>query len=234
MQLSVIIPALNEADNLRLLIPYLRSHGGTALSEIIVADGGSTDDTVEIAQAAGAVVLQSPVRSRACQMNLGARHARAEILYFVHADATPPVTFVKDIKKHCVEEGIPIGCYRFQFRSNRLLLRLNSYMTRFDRMMCRGGDQTLYITRALFEELGGYKKDHVVMEDYDLLIRARKAHRFVIMDGDVLVSARKYDCNSYLRVNLANWVVFTLYGWGVHPRKLDPLYKKLIKHPKAT
>jgi rSAM/selenodomain-associated transferase 2 len=232
VKISIIIPAINEAGNLRKLLPLLKESGDGRIAEVIVADGGSTDESEAVCNQYGATYFVSPEKGRAAQMNHGVARATGDIFYFVHADAIPPLQYADDIS-NALDEGFPIGCYRFRFDSDRLLLRFNSYCTRFDRIMCRGGDQTLYVTREIFEEMGGYKPHFVVMEDYDFIIRARKKHPFKIMNGDVIVSARKYEHNSYLRVNFANLTVFLLFFAGVQPVKLLSIYKSMIKHPKA-
>ncbi len=232
LKISIVIPCINEEDNLRKLLPLLVTSGSFSNIEIIVSDGGSTDLTEEVCKEHGVIYAKSPQKGRAAQMNYGASMASGDVLYFVHADALPPKQFAQDIAQ-AMQEGHQIGCYRFKFDSNKLLLRMNSYFTRFDRIMCRGGDQTLFVTRELFNELQGYKDDFVVMEDYDFIIRARKKYSFKIMDGDVIVSARKYNENSYFRVNIANLTVFMLFFAGTQPAKLLRIYKSMIKHPKA-
>jgi len=109
---------------------------------------------------------------------------------------------------------------------------VNSYFTRFDREVCRGGDQTLFIKSNDFNDLGGYNADLRIMEEYDFMKRARKILKFKIIPKDVIVSARKYEENSYFRVNLANLVVFTFYNRGVSQKRLLEMYKKLLNHPK--
>lgn len=83
MKLSVIIPTLNEAENIRELIPYLLKQGGGFISEVIVVDGGSNDETCRIAASLGAQVINSEIKSRAVQMNLGAAHAKGNTLFFL-------------------------------------------------------------------------------------------------------------------------------------------------------
>lgn len=232
MRMSLIIPTLNEEAHLHRLLSLLAQPGDARLEEIIVVDGGSTDATVALAEAAGATVYATPQPCRAAQMNLGAQHATGDLLYFVHADAYPPPTFLDQIEQ-ALGEGYDLGCFRFVFDDDRLLLRVNAYCTRFDRIMCRGGDQTLFVRRPLFDALGGYREQFVVMEDYDFIRRARRQAPFKIIPDDVTVSARKYENNSYLRVNLANLTVFLMYFLGISPPTLLAMYKQLINHPKG-
>jgi len=105
-------------------------------------------------------------------------------------------------------------------------------MTRFDRIMCRGGDQTLYITKSLFNRLGGYRDDFIIMEDYDLIERIQNNASFKIIPKNVIVSARKYEQNNYLKVQAANFVVFMMYFWGCSQKKLHNTYAQLLSLPK--
>jgi rSAM/selenodomain-associated transferase 2 len=226
MTISIIIPTYNEGSEIAELISHLRQHA-TAGTELIVVDGGSTDDTLQKANHAGACCLASPEKGRAAQMNLGVRHASGDLLYFVHADAQPPGSFREDIQQ-AVEEGYEAGCYRFKFDSDHPLLKINSYMTRFDRIMCRGGDQTLFVGRELFEKLGGYRDDYMIMEDYDLIERIQDAAPFKIIPKEVIVSARKYMQNNYLKVQLANFTVFMMYFGGCSQRTMVNTYSWML------
>lgn len=234
MKISVIIPSFNEEGYISKLITHLLQNGDDRLQEIILSDGGSTDKTVTFAEKAGAKVLVSPQCGRAFQMNFAAAQAspQSDVFYFVHADTIPPASYLDDIQKALLE-GYPVGCYRFKFNSSKKILKINAYFTRFDRLMFRGGDQSLFIIRTLFERLEGFNEMMVLMEDYDLIKRIRKTKPFKIIQKDVLVSARKYDENSWLRVNLANLIVFKMYEWGYDTPTLWKTYKKLLKHPKA-
>lgn len=231
MRISVIIPTLNEQNNIPALIESLQHCGGKALAEIIVVDAGSSDQTETVAQKAGAKVVKSPVRGRAVQMNHGAKFATGDILYFVHADTRVPATFVSDIQQ-AIGEGYEAGCYRFRFDSDRFILKLNNYLTHLPILTARGGDQTLFITCGLFAELGGFDEYYVIMEEYDLLRRLwrKKRSAFKLIPKDVLVSARKYETNSWARVQLANLVAMTLFRLGTNPVRIARTYKKMLDY----
>ena len=231
MRISVIIPTLNEAQNVSELLPLLKHELKDVSHEIIVVDADSSDNTARIAADLGVIALTELKKSRADQMNEGAAIAKGEILYFVHADSRPLVGFFSDILQ-AFWQGFDIGCFRFQFDSSSLLLKVNSYFTRFNREMCRGGDQTLFVKKQNFNSLGGYNGELRIMEEYDFLRKAKKKLKFKIIPKDVTVSARKYEENSYFRVNLANLLLFTSYKVGVSQERLLKLYKFLIKHPK--
>lgn len=231
IQISIIIPTLNEGGNIGQLVEHLQEHCEGCVSDLIVSDGGSSDATVQEAEKAGAKVLISPDKGRAQQMNHGVANSSGNILWFVHADSLPPASYVADIKES-LETGYNVGCYRFRFDSKKWPLKVNSWFTRFDLEFCRGGDQTLFVTRDLWTELKGYRDDFLIMEEYEFMRRARKKSKFRIIPKDVMVSARKYDHNSYLRVNFANFVVFNMYRLGASQEKLMRTYYKLLRHPK--
>lgn len=230
MDISIIIPTLNEAENLKQLIPHLKEGLKGLRYEIIISDASSQDDSEDLVKSLGAQFLTSPKKGRATQMNYGTSFAKSDLLYFVHADARPPVDFMAQLKK-AREEDYKIGSFRFIFDDNRGLRKFNSYCTRFDLPFCRGGDQTLFITRTLFDKLNGFRSDFIIMEDYDMIKRARKSNRFKIIQDDVTVSARKYEDNSWLRVQLANSAIFTMYrtGW-FSQKKMYDTYKKLLNY----
>lgn len=194
--ISIIIPTLNEADTVQYLIEYLQEHGGDLLWEIIVSDGGSTDDTANLALQCGAKVFRSPEKGRAAQMNYGAAHATGDVFYFIHADTFPPVSFVHDILE-AVEAGYSFGRYRTKFNSNSKILLLNAWFTRFDLLICYGGDQTLFMAKELFEKLKGFNGQMRIMEDYDIVVRAKALDgKYKIFKKTALISARKYETNS--------------------------------------
>ncbi|MCI5080216.1 MAG: glycosyltransferase, partial [Saprospiraceae bacterium] len=116
MKVSIIIPVLNEAENITRLVNRLTNCGEQYVKDLLVVDGGSEDDTVALAEKAGAKVLVSPRKGRAAQMNYGAAHSQGDILYFVHGDTLPPECYMDEIIK-AVEENYPIGCFRFKFDS---------------------------------------------------------------------------------------------------------------------
>lgn len=228
MNISVIIPTWNEKKNIGQLVRYICDHGGDAICEVIVVDAGSDDDTVIMAGQAGAKVVSCLQRSRALQMNLGARYAKGEILYFIHADVKLIPSFKDDIFQS-IAEGFQAGCYRYVFDSDNRMLRINGYFTRFDRIMCRGGDQTLFISRPAFDDLAGFNEYFSIMEDYDFIIRLRKKYRFKIIPKNVTVSARKYETNSWLRVQVANLFVFIMFFLQRPPEEMKSVYKKMLR-----
>lgn len=229
MRLSVIIPTFNEEKNIGSLVNFVFLHGQDAVGEVIVVDGYSNDNTLSTAKKAGATTFLSTQRSRATQMNLGAKHAKYDILYFIHADIKLVSSFVNDIVE-ALKSGYDAGCYRFQFDSPRRILKANSYFTRFNGIMCRGGDQTLFIRKEIFHALNGYDEYFVIMEDYDLLQRIQKKYAFRIIPKNIIVSSRKYDTNSWIKVQVANFTVFLMYFFKRPPVQMASFYKKMLNY----
>jgi rSAM/selenodomain-associated transferase 2 len=225
--ITIIIPTYNEAESIRCLINYLKDNSNNKVKEIIVSDGGSTDKTLEVAQQAGVKAVLSPKKGRASQMNYAASMAGGEVLYFVHADTFPPPTFVEDIEQ-ALAHGYELGRYRTRFNSNKTILRINAFFTRFDWFICYGGDQTLYITDKLFKEIGGFKEDMLIMEDYEIVERARKKGKYKIFSKTALVSARKYDTNSWLTVQLANRTIVKMYNKGASQVEMVEKYQEML------
>jgi rSAM/selenodomain-associated transferase 2 len=229
MTISVIIPTVNEASIIENRVSFIRAHGGVAVVEVIVCDGDSDDDTVMHAEKAGARIICCAERSRASQMNAGAAKAWGDILYFVHADTQLISTFVEDIQES-ISGGYDAGCYRYVFDSEKLILKVNAWFTRFDLMLCRGGDQTLFVKKEVFRTLKGFDESFVIMEDYDFLKRLRKQASFRIIPKNVTVSARKYEGNSWLRVQFSNLLAFSMFRFKMSPKKIKIAYKKMLNY----
>lgn len=227
--ISIIIPTLNEAQSIGQILDYLQQNGGTSLLETIVVDAQSPDNTVEVARQHGATVVSSSKRSRAAQMNVGAATAKGDILYFVHADCYPPTTYLADIQA-ALDDGFPMGCYRYRFDSDAFLLKINAFFNRFEPLVCRGGDETLFITKSAFESLNGFDEHFCIMEEYDFIKRAREKFKFKIIPKYAVVSARKYETNSWWRVQRANAKVFSMFNEGAEPQEMAATYRRMLDY----
>lgn len=228
MKVSIIVPVLNEAKNIQRLINRLFEDKNDSIAELLVVDGGSTDDTVQRARNAGATVLISPTCGRAIQMNYAVQFATGDLLYFVHGDTLPPKDYINDLLQ-ATQAGFPVGCFRFRFESKNPLLRINGFMTRFRYLWCRGGDQTLYVTNEVFKKLGGYRNDYLIMEEYEFILRAQAYYPFKIIPKEVLVSSRKYDINGYARVQFANFIAFNMFRFKFPQQQIASTYQRLLK-----
>jgi rSAM/selenodomain-associated transferase 2 len=229
LKISIIIPTYNKAQNIGKLIEIIKKNLNNSEIEIIISDSpNSTDETYNIAKKLDLIALKSPQKGRAAQMNFGAKNASGDVLYFVHADTQLHPDFVNDINES-IKSGFELGCYRYIFDSKKLLLKINSFFTRFDKIWCRGGDQTLFITRKAFDELGEFRDDYLIMEDYEFIIRAKKRFKFRIIPKNVIVSARKYEKNSYFRVQFANLKVMRMFLSGNYSQtEMQETYKRML------
>ena len=228
IKISVIIPFLNEEENLISLLNYLRSIIDPMITEIIFIDGGSTDRGVELLSKENANCIRSTKQGRAAQMNLGASISKGSILYFLHADTLPHKKF-QEILIKADASSISAGCFRYSFDSDRILLKINSWFTRFNGVFAGGGDQSLYIQRMLFEKLKGFNEEYSIMEDFEFVGRLRKNYDFHVFHPSILVSGRKYEKNSWLKVQFANLLAFSFFLVNQHPNKIKSVYQSILE-----
>lgn len=227
--ISIIIPVFNEEEHIGGLIRYLKKKCLVDTpSEIIVIDGGSEDRTVDIAVEAGARVINASKKGRARQMNEGYKSSKGDTLYFLHADSIPPVTLATDITR-AVKQGYEAGCYQLRFDDDSRLLRLYGWFTRFDIPAFRFGDQSLFVTRRLFEKSGMFSESLILMEDNEFIGRLRKHGSFRILPGILTTSARKYRDNGNLRLQLIYTLIYTLFYFGVSQKTLVNFYRKHVR-----
>jgi rSAM/selenodomain-associated transferase 2 len=225
MTLSIIIPVLNEKENLKVLLPYLKNNSGGDV-EIVVVDGGSTDASLAVSQIEGINLVHSK-KGRAIQMNAGAKAASGAILYFLHADTFPPKGFDKLIID-TVKSGNQAGCFRMRFDSNHWWLKLAGWFTRFHLKMCRGGDQSLFITKKLFDEIGGYNENYIIYEDNVLIAELYKRNTFTVLQKAVTTSARRYEEKGVWRLQYHFWRIHLMKRLGHSPDRLYEYYKEFI------
>lgn len=227
MKISLIIPAYNEEEKIRETIEVVKELSAGKLLEIIVVDGGSTDGTVSQAQETDAKVYESPKKGRASQMNYGATRARGEVLYFLHADSIPPQNFDLQILEK-IESGFGAGCFQLAFDWNHPILNFYAWCTRFDIDLFRFGDQSLFIEHNFFNEIGGFREHHILMEDSEIIARIKSLRDFVIIPDQVVTSARKYKKNGVIKLQLIFTLIVILYRLGYSQEKLASVYRRLI------
>lgn len=230
MLLSIIIPTLEEEENIQQLIAYLQQDPSFPLvQEIIVVDGNSMDRTREIAEKAGARVFGSK-KNRAVQMNYGARKATGEILYFLHADTFPPVGFAQKIWI-AVNKHYTHGCFRLRFDLHHWFLAANSWFTRFPSRYFRFGDQSLFVEKGVFELIGGFNEGMTLFEDQELVSRLSKHGRLRVLSNYIITSARKYRKNGPVKLQLVYFWIYLLYSLGFSQSTLLKTYRKMVPHP---
>ncbi len=227
-KLDIIIPTLNEEENLKKLLPYLKKHTSIDTKLYVIDSVQSTDNTRNICQEYDITYIKSNKAGRSIQMNEGAGASSGDILLFLHADVLPPVDFQKHILS-AINEGYQAGLFAYKFDNNSLLLKINAFFTRFNGILAGGGDQCQFFTRTLFENNNGYKSEYEIMEDFEMIDRLKELNvPITIIKDPATVSARKYDNNSYLRVNIINLLAFIKYKRNVSSCELKKFYKKSL------
>lgn len=226
-KISIIIPVLNEETHIIKTLTYLRENSTAEnVAEILVVDGGSTDDTIELATDFGAMVLHCK-KGRARQMNFGARHAKGSILYFLHADTLPPKKFDRFMLQS-VAKGHEAGCFRLKFDTPNWFLSFFSWFSRVNHKICRGGDQSLYVTKRLFRRTKGFNEAYVIYEDTEFIGRLYKKTDFKVMPQRVITSARKYRQKGTFKLQYHFGVIHLKNILGAGPDQLYDYYKRKI------
>lgn len=227
--ISIIIPVLNEASTIKDLLYHLIDNATLgSISQIVVVDGGSTDGTQDIVKALDLnIILLNSEKGRAKQMNLGAKKARGSVLYFLHADSLPPSRYDTLILKE-VQKGNKAGCFRMQFDCNHWWLRLASWLTQFSWRACRGGDQSQFITRELFHEIGGYDERFIIYEDNILINELYARNEFVVIQSKIRTSARLYKKHGIWKLQYHFWTIYVKKWFGATADELFAYYKKYL------
>ena len=220
--LSVVIPTLNEAENIG---PTLESVASGNRVETVVVDGGSTDGTPELARRHGARVISS-APGRAHQMNRGAEAAGGNLLLFLHADTLLPEAYDKCARRILSEPGVAAGAFEFRLSRRSPILKLIERTTNFRarRLGVPYGDQGLFVTRRTFEAVGGFP-DMPIMEDVEIVKRLRAQGRIVIANAPAATSARRWEELGEVYTSLFNQVMLLGYSLGVSPTRLARWYR---------
>lgn len=223
MKISIIIPTLNEATTINKVVVSLRELAGEF--EIIVADGGSTDDTIRLARNCGVRTIETE-RGRGRQMNAGAQTASGDVLLFLHADTRLPDGALAMIESLLQNERVCGGNFSLVFdggtREARLLTRIYPLLRLGG--MCYG-DSALFVRRSVFDRLGGYR-NYPIFEDCDLYRRMRRVGKFVRLPAAAVTSSRRFE--GRFVCTFALWTIMQVLYWlGVNPNRLERWYKPL-------
>lgn len=229
---TIIIPAHNEKENLKTLLPLLNALRKGHKVEVVVALSCHNNDGSQALLAKYDVHgIDCDKKGRAVQMNSAARLAKQGILVFLHADVIPPKTFIEDILT-AIDTGYDAGYFSYRFDKKSIFLQINAFFTAKDGIFTGGGDQCLFIKKEAFDTLGGFDEEQVLMEDFEFFKRIKQnGLHYTIIKNDLIVSARKYKDNSYVKINLANFLLVVLFKCGYPAKKLKSLHDRLIKMP---
>lgn len=221
MTLSLIMPVLNESagiDAALTALAPLRAQG----VEVIVVDGGSEDDTADLARPLADRVIAAP-RGRATQMNAGAAGARGDILLFLHADTRLPADAARLIMDGVARSDRVWGRFDIRFEDGRLHLiaRMMNIRSRLTGICT--GDQAIFVTRAAFDAAGGFPPIPL-MEDIALSARLKRASRPLSLRARVTTSGRRWRQNGVTRTILLMWRLRLAYFFGRDPADLALRY----------
>lgn len=221
MQLSIIIPTLNEAA---VIGPTLEAVSRlTTTPEILIVDGGSQDATVEIAHSLGIRVLRT-TRGRGVQLHAGAAATQGDALWFLHADTCPPPDAAERLQEALNDPATAGGnftlCFDGQTRSARLLTRVYPH---FRKLGLSYGDSGIFCRRSAYDAAGGFRP-FPIFEDLDLIKRLKREGRFIHLACTITTSSRRFEGRSFTWT-FARWTVLQILYWlRVSPHALGRAY----------
>jgi rSAM/selenodomain-associated transferase 2 len=223
VQLSVVIPCLNEAEQIGATLARLQQARNRG-TEIVVVDGGSHDGTVALATK-GADAVVSAAQGRARQMNAGAARAGGDVLLFLHADSRPPADFDRVVVEALAASARQWGRFDVSIvGEHRLLPVIATAMNLRSRLTgVATGDQAIFVTRALFDASGGFP-DIPLMEDVAFSASLRRLHRPLCLRDRVSTSGRRWEKHGVLRTVLLMWRLRLAYALGESPHDLARRY----------
>jgi rSAM/selenodomain-associated transferase 2 len=229
MILSIIIPVFNEEATIIDLLNHLHETiSRTDQTEIIIVDGKSTDATLEKVRTYTTTSqlnlrLENSNKGRAVQLHHGASVAKGEIYYFLHADSYPPKNFDQYITDD-TKKGHLAGCFKMKFRSKHPWLLLMGWFTQFSWKISRGGDQSQYITKKLYHQIGGYNTQYPFYEDYDLIARLYKKGHYHVIQKWLTTSARRYHEKGVFKLQWFYLVIYWKKYRGASMREIHTYY----------
>lgn len=224
MRLAIVIPTLNEEAALAENLEPARS----VADILVVADGGSSDRSLELAIEHGAkTVVSEP--SRGLQLRSGAQLAithGATVLLFLHADTILPDDCRRRIR-HALDDGAVGGGFSIRFDDPRRLFRLGAGIVNLRTRMFKIplGDQAQFVLATVYEELGGFA-DWPILEDLDFVRRLKRRGPIAIVTAPVLTQARRFQEHGITRTVGTNWLIWLLFLVGVEPERLARLYPR--------
>ncbi len=213
---SIIIPVLNEEKYLPRLFENLKDFDEEI--EVIVVDGGSKDDSVNIARNFNAKVYNG-IKGRGGQLNLGAEKASGDIYIFLHADTILPQNAFSLINKKFTSNKTNVSTFSLKFDIDCPVMRFYEKFTKYDSIFTCFGDQVIITRRNFFNDIGGFP-DYSIMEDVEFLRKARRKTKIYKLPASVVTSARKFEKQGKIKTQILNgWFIFQ-YLVGINPQKI--------------
>jgi len=217
--ISIIVPVRNEADQIHRLLQRL----GSVLEQVLIVNGQSTDDTVSVCEQAGFKVIQSePGRAR--QMNNGARYKKADCYWFLHADCLPSKGAIEQVLQSC-QRGDIWGRFDVRLDDRAIIFRVIEKMMNWRSCLTQvaTGDQGIFVSRALFETVGGFP-EIPLMEDIAISKLLRHHCRVVCLNDSLEVSSRRWRQMGITHTILLMWWLRLRYFLGADPADLHRAY----------
>jgi len=221
-ELSIVIPVLNDTEALRRLLATISSDPQV---DIVVVNGGASDDQLTAICRRPDVRLLTSAPGRACQMNAGASAAAGRWIVFLHADTRLPLDWSDEIRRASADPAVVGGSFRFTLDSTAWQARLIERVVerRVRRLDLAYGDQALFVRRDVFDTIGGYP-DWPLMEDVAFVRRLHRAGRLYHSPQPVLTSARRWERDGWWRRSAKNVMLQALFFAGVAPERLAQWY----------
>jgi rSAM/selenodomain-associated transferase 2 len=224
-KISVVMPVLNEGKTLNRSLQALRLSDD---EEVLIVDGGSTDDTVSIARQFTKKVFIAQ-KGRALQMNLGAEEAEGSMILFLHADCILPERGFEIIRRTLLRDGVSAGAFDlsidhtgFQYRIIECGANLRSHVTRIPY-----GDQGIFMKKDVFERMGGFA-DIPLMEDIEISRRLKRIGTIVFIGDPIKTSPRRWTREGPLYTTVRDWIIAISYAvFRTSPDKLIKYYKDI-------
>ena len=203
-KISIIIPTINEANNLPLLLSDLSSIQKEG--EIIIVDCGSKDKTVDIANIYGAKIYKSEERNRGLQLNIGAKNSKGDWLIFLHADTRLTHDWFKKINSFLNGDKNYIYYFKFKINHKKIIFRLLEILVNLRSQFFKQpyGDQGLVIHRTTYFKNNGFRKIPL-MEDVDFLRRLKNKKKLKQLNLPIFISSRKWEKTNIFLQALKNW-----------------------------
>ncbi|MBW2998616.1 TIGR04283 family arsenosugar biosynthesis glycosyltransferase [Candidatus Woesearchaeota archaeon] len=230
---SVIIPTLNEEKNVEPLLVDLNEKIKLTTNsvEIIIVDGGSTDNTIDKIKQFNVKLLHS-IRGRGQQFKFGAENSCGEILIFQHADSILPEDAFTFLDKYFTKHK-KAATFRMKYDINFYPYTIFSFFTRFDSIFSTFGDQGLIIQKEFYEKIGGFN-NLMIMEDVDILKKIRKEVRITKFKKYIISSSRKLKNNGIIKSQITSFVLIIMYLLGINIETLYEIYYKKNDQEKSN